>query len=88
MLSDKDLQHYDKHFIYTLSHILLGFIAVWYPTLGLLFIAYQLLQYFLQIRFFLFSLEIKEGNSLYHTIRKISEIAVGYFAGLLVASMQ
>jgi hypothetical protein len=87
MLSEKDLQHFDKHFIYTLSHILLGFIAVWYPTLGLLFIAYQLLQYFLQIRFFLFSFEIKHGNSLYHTIRKISEIAVGYFIGLLVAAV-
>lgn len=86
-----DLQtgvHFDKPMIYTLSHVLLGFIAVWYPLLGLLFIAYQLLQYLLNIRFFLFSMEIKHGNSAYHTMKKLGEIAIGTVIGLLVKNLR
>ena len=80
------MQVYDKPFIYTLSHILTGFITVWYPILGLLFIAYQLLQLTFDVRFFLFSLEIKDGNNPLHTARKIAEFAAGYLAGFLVRS--
>lgn len=79
--------YFDKPLIYTISHVLLGFIAVWYPLLGLLFIAYQLLQYLLNIRFFLFSLEMKEGNSAYHTIKKLGEIAIGFVIGLLIKNL-
>ncbi len=77
------MQVYDKPFIYTLSHILTGFITVWYPVLGLLFIAYQLLQLTFNVRFFLFSLEFKKGNNPLHTARKVAEFAAGYLIGLL-----
>ena len=80
--------HFDKPLIYTISHVFLGFIAVWYPLLGLLFIAYQLLQYILNIRFFLFSMEIKEGNSVYHTMKKLGEIAIGFVIGLLIKKLR
>lgn len=79
--------HFDKPLIYTISHVFLGLIAVWYPLLGLLFIAYQLLQYILNIRFFLFSMEIKEGNSAYHTMKKLGEIAIGFVIGLLIKNL-
>jgi hypothetical protein len=89
MLSDIDNKqiHFDKPIIYTLSHIILGIIAVWYPILGLLFIAYQILEYILNIRFFLFSMEIKEGNSLLHTMKKLGEIGSGYIIGLIIISI-
>jgi hypothetical protein len=80
------MQVYDKPFIYTLSHIITGFITVWYPLLGLLFLAYQFLQLTFNIRFFLFSLEIKKGNNPLHTARKIAEFAAGYLAGFLARS--
>lgn len=85
--TEEHILHFDKPMIYTISHVLLGFIAVWYPLLGLLFIAYQLLQYILNIRFFLFSMEIKKGNSAYHTMKKLGEIAIGCIIGLLIKKM-
>ncbi len=80
------MQVYDKPFIYTLSHIITGFITAWYPVIGLLFVAYQLLQLFLDIRFFLFTLEIKPGNNSLHTARKVAEFAAGYLVGFLIRS--
>lgn len=75
---------YTKPAVYTFSHVLIGFIAVWYPVLGLLMIAYQIAQYVFDVRFFLFSLEIKNGNSFQHTFMKLAEMASGYILGLLV----
>lgn len=69
---------YDKPFIYTLSHIVTGVIAVFYPIVIWLFFAYQLLQLALNVRFFGLSGEIKPGNNPVHTARKLGEFASGY----------
>lgn len=69
---------FDKHWIYTLSHILTGVASVWYPFLGILFIAYQLLQLVFNKRFFLFALEFKEENNPRHTAMKIAEFGAGF----------
>ena len=70
---------YDKPLIYTLSHILTGVLAVFYPIWIWIFLSYQLLQLALDIRFFGAHFHIKKGNNLVHTTRKIGEFALGYF---------
>lgn len=75
---------YVKPAIYTVSHVLIGFIAVWFPVLAVLMVAYQIAQYMFDVRFFLFSLEFKKGNSFEHTFMKLAEMGLGYGLGLLV----
>ena len=70
--------------IYAISHILIGFIAAWYPTIGVIAIVYQLLQYILNIRFFPITLSWKHGNHIEHTSLKLFEIAIGYVIGTLI----
>ncbi len=69
---------YDKPFIYTLSHIVAGAIAVFYPLVLWLFLVYQLLQLALDVRFFGLSREIRPGNNPLHTARKLGEFVSGY----------
>lgn len=71
---------YDKPLIYTLSHIVAGIIAVFYPIMLWLFLAYQLLQLVLNVRFFGLHGEVKKGNNPLHTARKLGEFASGYSA--------
>ena len=73
--------------IYAVTHILIGFFGAWYPIILLLAIAYQLFQYFFQIRFFLFKLKIKQGNSIQHTGVKLLEILLGYLIGIFLRSV-
>lgn len=70
---------YETPPLYLASHLLIGVISYFYPLLFLLFIAYQLLQLTLGVRFFLFSWEIKKGNSPIYTYYKIMQTAVGVF---------
>ena len=69
---------WQKHPIYGLLHVLFGVVAYFSPAFLTLILAYQLLQYFLGVRFFAFEQEIRQGNSLEHTMLKLSEIAIGY----------
>ena len=47
-------------------------------------ILYQSSQYFLDVRFFIDKIIIKKGNSLQHTLYKISEYIFGYLIGLFL----
>lgn len=58
-------------------HICIGMISFYYPELFVLNIGYQLLQLLLDSRFFLFSWEIKKGNSIEYTLYKIMQYMVG-----------
>lgn len=76
-----------KPWYYTFSHGLTGFIAVWYPSIGLLAIFYQLTQLFLNIRFFIVEGRILNGNSVEHTFKKLVEIGIGYCVGYITKNM-
>ena len=69
---------WQKHPIYGLLHVLFGVGAYFSPAFLAIILTYQLLQYCLGVRFFAFEQEIRQGNSLEHTMLKLSEIAIGY----------
>ncbi len=75
---------YERPSYYAISHILIGFMAVWYPVIGIIGIIYQLAQYILNIRFFPVELSWEKGNNIYHTGMKVLEIGIGYLLGYLV----
>ena len=74
---------FEKHWIYTFTHVLAGVVSVWYPFLGILFLAYQLLQLAFNKRFFLFTMEFKEENNPRHTAMKVAEFGTGFFGAWL-----
>jgi len=69
---------YDKPIIYTLSHVMIGFVGYFYIELLILFLIYQFSQLIINKRFFLFEFKLKEGNSLEHTLYKLRETLVGF----------
>ena len=69
---------YDKPVIYTLSHVMIGFVGYFYIELLVLFLIYQFSQLLMNKRFFLFEWKLKEGNSLQHTLYKLRETVVGF----------
>jgi len=73
---------FERPQIYAVTHVLLGFIGFQYPAILFLAVAYQLLQYFLDIRFFVFQGRIEKGNSLQHTGLKLFEILIGFLLGM------
>ena len=75
---------YKKPFYYCLIHVVAGIIAFYYPIFGVVFLLYQLSQYFLNVRYFMFEWKIKDGNSLAHTSVKIGEFCVGLLIGYVV----
>lgn len=64
--------------LYIAIHVIGGAISYFYPILIALFIGYQLLQLALGIRFFVFTMEIREGNSILYTLYKLAQFFVGY----------
>ena len=75
---------YERPPYYALSHLMFGFLAVWYPLIGFLALIYQLGQYIYNVRVFPVEGKILPGNSLQHTAVKLGEMAVGYVIGLFV----
>ena len=71
---------YQKPIIYTLSHVMIGFVGYFYIELLILFLIYQFSQLIINKRFFLFEFKLKEGNSLEHTLYKLRETLVGFAA--------
>jgi hypothetical protein len=69
---------YQKPIIYTLSHVIIGFVGYFYFELLILFLIYQFSQLIINKRFFLFEFKLKEGNSLEHTLYKLRETLVGF----------
>lgn len=78
---------YQKPWYYILSHIVLGFIGAFYPIVIILAAIYQLGQLMLNIRIFPIEGKIEEGNSIYHTSKKISEYAIGYIIGKITKKL-
>jgi hypothetical protein len=74
---------YERPRYYAASHLLFGYLAVWYPLVGILALVYQLGQFAFNVRVFPVEGRIEPGNSLEHTGLKLFEMAVGYLAGTL-----
>ena len=72
--------------LYLLSHIILGFISYYYNKLVILFLIYQFIQYYFNIRFFLLDVKCfhnikkcyKKNNNILHTSKKITQFIYGY----------
>ena len=75
---------YEKSPIYLIIHVSLGVVSVFYTPVLWGFLLYQCLQLVLNIRFFLFELRIKKGNSIEHTVVKVAEFFIGFFIGKLL----
>jgi hypothetical protein len=75
---------YQTPFLYMMIHILIGAIAYNYPLWIGLFLVYQFLQYGMGVRFFLFSWEVKDGNSFVYTLYKLAQFAFGLGAAMIV----
>ena len=75
---------YDKPIIYTLSHVMIGFVGYFYIELLILFLIYQFSQLIMNKRFFLFEFKLKEGNSLEHTLYKLRETLVGFILAAFI----
>jgi hypothetical protein len=73
--------------IYSILHILSGFIAYLYPNVFILIILYHLLQLHLGVRFFLFELTYREGNSIEHTAVKLLEVISGFLAAFVIFTL-
>ena len=75
---------YDTPPLYLALHVLMGAAFVFAPLwLTLAFLLYQAAQWAMDRRFFLFSLELKQGNSLPYTLYKVGQLLAGYGAAAL-----
>ena len=72
--------------IYAFIHVLSGIVGYVYPAILVAVFAYHILQYYLDVRFFAFDREILEGNSLEHTMLKLSEVGIGYILAAIMRS--
>lgn len=75
---------YERPRYYAASHLLFGFLAVWFPLIGILAVMYQIGQFAFNVRVFPIEGRVEPGNSFEHTGLKLFEMAVGYLAGVLV----
>lgn len=64
--------------IYTLIHVATGIVGYFFPSILVASVLYHFLQYFLDVRFFVFAGTYEDGNSLEHTTLKLGEMMVGY----------
>ena len=76
---------YEKPFYYALIHVVAGFLAFHYTWVGIVFVMYQLVQLFLNKRFFVFEGKIKDGNSARHTAFKLGEFLIGMLIAFVIS---
>jgi hypothetical protein len=69
---------YEKPIYYALFHFAMGVLAYDSSLVLWGFLAYQILQYVLNIRLFAVEWTIKQGNSWQHTGIKLAEFFAGY----------
>jgi hypothetical protein len=74
---------FKRHPVYLLTHIILGIVGFYYPMILYLTVGYQVSQYALNTRFFIFEGVIKSGNSLEHTAVKLGEVGFGYILAMI-----
>lgn len=72
---------------YQFFHVITGYASYYYTFLWPLILAYQLIQYYLGVRFFIFSSEIKQGNSLTHTVSKLLDYVCGYLLANIIEKL-
>ena len=82
---------YSIPILYIISHVLIGYLGYFFPTIIVCFILYQLYQYTIDIRFFLLSScktkkNHEKGNNFKHTCRKLGEASIGFILGWLINS--
>jgi hypothetical protein len=75
---------YERPHYYALSHIFFGFAAAWFPWVGILAVAYQVLQFAFNVRVFPVEGHILPGNTWQHTGLKLAEMGLGYGIGRLI----
>lgn len=63
---------------YKISHIIIGFCAYNYNILWAAILLYQFIQYWYNIRFYIFDYKILPNNTLNHTINKLYDYVIGY----------
>ena len=78
---------FKRHPVYRIIHLILGFVGYFYPKVLYGTIGYQVLQYVLGIRFFLFEGAIKSGNTIEHTAIKLGEIGAGWLLAFLYVQL-
>ena len=74
---------FKRHPIYLITHLILGFLGYFYPQVLYVTLGYQLFQYGIDKRIFLFEGVIKSGNTLEHTAVKLGEVGLGYILAVL-----
>ena len=79
---------WNKPFIYVAIHLILGYFSFSYPILLIGILSYHFLQLFFNVRLFLFSWTIEQGNSLEHTLVKLFETLLGYGIGMLDSNLR
>ena len=81
--------------VYRLSHYALGALSVKYSLIAVIFLFYQFVQWYLNLRFFLLNIDcynmkfhkcFKKGNTVYHTLKKIGEFIGGYIICFAIVS--
>ena len=70
--------YYKKPIYYTVIHIIMGTIAYYYSSFIAIYLLYQLGQWYIGKRFFLFQWKIEDGNTWFHTLIKIGEFMMGW----------
>lgn len=79
---------YYKPWYYTVSHVGIGILASRIPIVGILAIIYQLGQLAFNVRVFPVEGNIKPGNSVKHTVKKLTEIGIGYAIGTIAKKLK
>ena len=77
---------YDIPLVYSLIHLLLGIVAYKYTTIIYIFLFYQIFQFIINKRIFMFELKIKDGNSIHHTLYKIIQFFIGFFIHYFISN--
>ncbi len=67
----------NMYYKYKLIHIFLGCLSNLYPIIDIYFFGWQIFQFLIGKKIFLFEMLTKDGNNFYHTIMKLSEYMFG-----------
>ncbi len=78
------METWHKPPLYTASHIGFGVLSFFMPVLIPIFIVYQLIQYFYNVRFFIRERQIRDKNSIAHTSVKFAEFILGLLIGYAI----
>ena len=65
--------------LYSIAHFVFGVMNNFKPWIGPLFLLYQFGQLAFNVRFFIHDMSLRRGNNIIHTLRKISEFAIGSY---------